>query len=79
MRNPFTAIRGWSSSTKKYWLVSLVMTTWILDRAEMLPEVNSISDLLTAIFAILIVTPIYLVVFAFVLGLLSDFIDWIER
>lgn len=77
MQNPIKWVKGWQSSTKRYAIISVLLTAWLLYRQEMV-WFSDLSGILFAPIGVLIVAPITFFVLAFIADALHDFIHWLE-
>ena len=77
MQNPIKWVKGWQSSTKRYAIISVLLTVWVLYRQEMV-SFSDLSGILFAPLAVLIVAPITFFVLAFLADAVHSFIHWLE-
>ena len=77
MQNPIKWVKGWQSSTKRYAIISVLLTVWVLYK-ENLFWFSDLNGILVAPLTVLIVAPIVFFVLAFIADALHDFIHWLE-
>lgn len=77
MRNPIALVREWSRPAKRYALVSVSLTIWLLYREDNF-WFSDFTGFLVAPLMILLLSPVTFFMFALVVDLAHRFIHWLE-
>ncbi len=72
MRNPVKWVKGWSRASKRYAVVSIVLTSYIGYEQDL--YINLFSVILFLIF----IAPINMFILAFIVDMTHSFIHWLE-
>jgi len=77
MRNPIGLVKEWGKPTKRYVLVSVVLTAWLLYRDDNF-WFSDLTGFLIVPLMLVLITPVVFFIILVVVDLAHRFIHWLE-